>query len=103
MRVCKPEGKDTAPGAVALTAGPGFALLAVALLAAHVTELVDLPTVSLTAFLVWQIAWFNRHRTVQSTCGGRSATDSVGVLVERTVHSQRHVGRPSRKSCDRTV
>ena len=102
MRVCKPEGEDAAPGAVALTAGPGFALLAVALLAAHVTELVDLPTVSLTAFLVWQIAWFNRHRTVQSTCGGRSAMDSVAHF-ERTVHSQRHVGRPARKSCDRTA
>ena len=103
MRVLRPESHDMAHGAVLAMSGAGLTLMAIALLGAHPTGLIVMPTASLTAYLVWQVAWFARHRMAQQPRGPHAVLDTVGARVARVGLSGRRFGTPLRNSCDPTI
>ena len=103
MRVFKPESHDSAHGAVLAMSGAGVTLMAIALLGAHTTGLIVMPTVSLTTYLVWQVAWFARHRMAPLPRGPHAVIDTVGARLARIGLSERRFGITSRNSCDPTI
>ena len=103
MRDFKPASHGLAQGVPFAMSGTGLALMVIALFGAHPTGLIVTATVSLTAYLAWQVTRLALHRVVPLP-GSRSAvTDTGGAHVARVAQSERRFGTTSRKSCDPTI
>ena len=103
MRDFKSESHGLAQGVPFAMSGADLALMVIALFGAHIAGLIVTATISLTAYLAWQLTGLARHRVVPLPGGPYAATDTVEAHVARVAQSERRFGTTSRKSCDPTI